>query len=70
MTKKLHQYLEFRQSISVGVFDSDGATLRRELAPLTATNDHKPKYLLTMENMPLTSHNGTKQINVLDWLLK
>ena len=29
-----------------------------------------PKYLLTMDDEPLTSHNGIKPINVLDWLLK
>ena len=45
-------------------------TLRRELAPLEAISDHNPKYLLTMDYKPLTSHNGIKQINVLDWLLK
>ena len=45
-------------------------TLRRELAPLEAISDHNPKYLLTMDYTPLTSHNGIKQINVLDWLLK
>ena len=44
-------------------------TLARELAPLNAINDHNPKYLLTMDHTPLTSHNGIKQINVLDWLL-
>jgi predicted AAA+ superfamily ATPase len=52
------------------VIDADGATLRRELAPLEAIKDHNPKYLLTMDNTPLTSHKGSKQINVLDWLLK
>lgn len=45
-------------------------TLRRELSPLEAVSDHNPKYLLTMDHTPLTSHNGIKQINVLDWLLK
>ena len=52
------------------VIDSEGATLKRELAPLEAINDHNPKFLLTMDYTPLTSHNGIKQINVLDWLLK
>ncbi|MCL1875798.1 MAG: hypothetical protein FWF87_06020 [Synergistaceae bacterium] len=52
------------------VVDADGATLRRELAPLLSIKDHNPKYLLTMDNTPLTSHNGIKQINVLNWLLK
>jgi len=56
--------------VAYTVIDADGATLRRELAPLEAINDHNPKYLLTMDNTPLTSHNGIKQINALDWLLK
>lgn len=45
-------------------------TLERELSPLEAISDHNPKYLLTMDFTPYTSHNGIKQINVLDWLLK
>ncbi|MDR1158757.1 MAG: ATP-binding protein [Oscillospiraceae bacterium] len=52
------------------VIDPSGATLRRELASLDSINDHNPKFLLTMDNTPLTSHNGIKQINALDWLLK
>ncbi|MCL2149969.1 MAG: ATP-binding protein [Dehalococcoidia bacterium] len=56
--------------VAYTVNDADGASLRRELAPLESINDHNPKYLLTMDNTPLTSHNGIKQINVLDWLLK
>lgn len=45
-------------------------TLRRELKPLESIRDHNPKYLLTMDFMPYTSHNGIKQINVLEWLLE
>ena len=45
-------------------------TLKRELSPLDAIKDHNPKYLLTMDYTPLTSYNGIKQINVLDWLIK
>lgn len=45
-------------------------TLQRELASLDAIKDHNPKYLLTMDYTPLTSYNGIKQMNVLDWLLK
>jgi len=56
--------------VAYTVTDADGSTLARELAPLEAVNDHNPKYLLTMDNTPFTSHNGIKQINVLDWLLK
>ncbi|MCE5224037.1 ATP-binding protein [bacterium] len=52
------------------VIDSDGKTLSRELAPLDAIRDHNPKYLLTMDFTPITSHNGIMQVNALDWLLQ
>ena len=55
--------------VAYTVIDPDGATLRRELAPLEAISDHNPKYLLTMDNTPRASHNGIRQINALDWLL-
>lgn len=45
-------------------------TLKRELSSLDAIKDHNPKYLLTMDYTPMTSYNGIKQINVLDWLLR
>lgn len=44
-------------------------TLERELKPLYNINDHNPKYLLTADIVPYTSHDGIKQINVFDWLL-
>ena len=47
----------------------DEQTLARELLSLESIKDHNPKYLLTMDYTPYTSHNGIKQINVLDWLL-
>ena len=47
----------------------DESTLQRELASLDVIRDHNPKYLLTMDFVPLASHNGIKQMNVLDWLL-
>jgi len=47
----------------------DEQTLKRELSSLEAIKDHNPKYLLTMDYTPFTSHNGIKQINVLEWLL-
>jgi len=56
--------------VAYTVIDAEGKTLQRELAPLNAINDHNPKYLLTMDHTPLTSHNGIKQMNVLDWLLQ
>jgi predicted AAA+ superfamily ATPase len=48
----------------------DETMLQRELAPLERIRDHNPKYLLTMDFVPLTSHNGIKQYNVLEWLQK
>jgi predicted AAA+ superfamily ATPase len=44
-------------------------TLNRELSPFLSIRDHNPKFLLTMDYSPQTSHNGIKQINILDWLL-
>ena len=47
----------------------DEKTLERELKPLNNINDHNPKFLLTTDYTPYTSHNGIKQINVFNWLL-
>ncbi len=47
----------------------ENQTLKRELSSLEAIKDHNPKYLLTMDYTPLTSHNGIKQMNVLEWLV-
>ena len=55
--------------VAYTLIDTNGATLRRELASLEAIKDHNPKFLLTMDNAPVTTHNGIKQLNVLDWLL-
>ncbi|MCL1972880.1 MAG: ATP-binding protein [Endomicrobia bacterium] len=44
-------------------------TLERELAPLDAIKDHNPKFILTRDFEPKTSHNGIKQLNIFDWLL-
>ena len=48
----------------------DEHTLQRELSPLDAIKDHNPKYLLTLDYTPVTSYNGIRQINALDWLLR
>lgn len=45
-------------------------TLKRELLPLESIKDHNTKYLLTLDEDPQVSHNGIKQINALDWLMK
>jgi hypothetical protein len=44
-------------------------TLARELAPLDSIRDHNPKFLLTRDYDPPASHNGIRQLNVLEWLL-
>ena len=56
--------------VAYTVIDTDGKTLERELASLKAIRDHNPKYLLTMDFTPRVSHNGVKQINALEWLLR
>lgn len=58
------EYYQVTQSVM------EEQTRNRELSSLDAIKDHNPKYLLTMDYMPLTSYNGIKQINALDWLLK
>jgi predicted AAA+ superfamily ATPase len=44
-------------------------TLHREISALDSIKDHNQKILLTMDYAPLTSYNGIKQINVLEWLV-
>ena len=48
----------------------DENTLKRELTPLDSISDHNPKYLLTLDDDPPVSHNGIRQLNALEWLLK
>lgn len=45
-------------------------TLRRELASLETVRAHNPKFMLAMDYTPMISHNGIRQINVINWLLK
>lgn len=59
---------EFYQ-VAYTVVDAAGATLSRELAPLDALSHHGPKFLLTMDWDAPLSHNGIRQLNVLEWLL-
>ncbi len=47
----------------------DEETLKRELRPLDRITDHYPKYILTLDNLPVASYNGIRRINVIDWLL-
>jgi predicted AAA+ superfamily ATPase len=46
-------------------------TLVRELASLQKIPDYHPKFLLTLDDIiPSANHDGIRQINVLDWLVK
>lgn len=45
------------------------STLARELSSLGSISDHNPKFLLTLDDDPMATHNGIRQINALDWLL-
>jgi predicted AAA+ superfamily ATPase len=58
-----------REYYQVALSVLDPKTLERELASLQAVPDHNPKYLLTLDALPSGSHNGIRQVNVLDWLL-
>lgn len=66
VTKDVNGNIQYYQ-VSYSVRDDQ--TLTRELDPLKNIQDHNPKFLLTMDNEPITSYNGIQQINVLDWLL-
>lgn len=59
--------IEYYQ-VALSVLDEN--TLKRELGSLESISDHNPKFLITMDPFPVTSHNGIKQINALDWLLR
>ena len=61
---------ETKKYFQVALSVREDTTLQRELAPLQNTYDHYPKYLLTMDNDPIISHNGVTQMYVLDWLLE
>lgn len=56
--------------VAYTVKDADGKALERELRPLLLIRDHNPKYLLTMDYGAVVNHNGIRQINVLDWLVR
>ncbi len=60
--------IEYYQ-VAATVLDSD--TLARELEPLQKIPDHHPKYLLTLDDFPdRANHEGIRQYNVLEWLIK
>jgi predicted AAA+ superfamily ATPase len=57
------KYIQVAQTVK------DPKTLDRELAPFAKILDYNERLLLTMD-YEKGSHNGVKQINAIDWLLK
>lgn len=47
----------------------DPNTFAREIAPLQKIPDHYTKYIISMDEFPM-SQNGIKQINIIDFLLQ
>jgi len=47
----------------------DPATFAREIAPLKKVSDHYPKFILSMDELPV-SEDGIKQVNIVDFLLE
>lgn len=47
----------------------DPHTFSREIAPLEKVPDHYPKYIISMDEIPI-NENGIRQINVIDFLLQ
>lgn len=47
----------------------DEATLARELASLKKIDDQYPKYVLTLDDDPISDYEGIRRMNVLEWLL-
>lgn len=46
----------------------DQKTFEREIAPLKKVNDNYPKFIITMDELPIND-GGIKQINIIDFLL-
>lgn len=47
----------------------DETTLAHELASLKKIDDQYPKYVLTLDDDPLSDYEGIRRMNVLEWLL-
>lgn len=47
----------------------DPATFAREIEPLKKANDHYPKFILSMDEIPM-GEDGIKQVNIVDFLLE
>lgn len=47
----------------------DPVTFQREIAPLKKVADHYPKFIISMDELPM-DEDGIKQINIVDFLLE
>lgn len=47
----------------------DASTFDREIAPLKRVRDHYPKYIITLDELPI-NEDGIKVVNVLDFLME
>ncbi|MDR2901430.1 MAG: DUF4143 domain-containing protein, partial [Treponema sp.] len=59
----------YTKYIQVAYTVRETSTLTRELAPFAKISDFNERLLLTMDH-ETGSHNGIKQLNVIDWLLE
>lgn len=60
---------EERIYIQVSASVLDPNTFERENAPLEKINDNYPKYIITMDELPMNK-DGIKQVNIIDFLMK
>lgn len=54
--------------IQVSATVLDPLTLKREITPLEKIKDNYPKYVVTMNELPINK-DGIKQINIIDFLM-
>lgn len=53
--------------VSASILDEN--TYTREITPLKKINDHYPKFIISMDEVPM-SDDGIKQMNIIDFLLQ
>lgn len=53
--------------VSASILDQQ--TYQREMAPLKAVKDHYPKYIVTLDEIPM-GEDGIRQINAIEFLLQ
>jgi len=59
-----------RTYIQVAQTLADEKVRERELRPLRETGDEYPKMIITMDPQIISSYNGIKNVNIIDWLLE